>query len=43
MIIGVFEPKAVEATVVTGVSSIPFEILLIVLAVAGAIRTRSAF
>ena len=38
---GIFEPIATVATVVTGVSSIPQAIFPIVLAVAGAMRTRS--
>ncbi len=43
IIIGVSEPKAVEMTDVTVVSSIPQAILLIVFAVAGATSTKSAF
>ncbi len=43
MIIGIFEPKAVAAKVVTVVSSMPFAIFEIVLDVAGAITSRSAF
>ncbi len=42
IIIGTPDPKAVETTDVTGVSSIPHAILLMVLAVAGATRTKSA-
>ena len=40
-IIGILEPNALETTVVTGVSSIPHAILLIVLAVAGATKIKS--
>ncbi len=43
IMMGIFEPRAVAAKVVTVVSSIPCAIFEIVLDVAGAIRRRSAF
>ncbi len=43
IMMGIFEPRAVAAKVVTVVSSIPFAIFEIVLDVAGAITRRSAF